>query len=254
MPDVTLSEVIVTPDDRPVTRIVAYADETTCIALEGDTSRVVNRYMLDYMLTSSKTKGFKSRNRGRVLVREREIVSNGLELDSADLDEIGDIGLSICRYPSIGINTDRYTTKESVDTTFFTNDIPIRMVKNPELFTLTVDPLAPKKDYKMSPGFLKFFGFTTDLTRADCLLDFHVQDKSRYSSEDLRSYTMLLEMALRGKWFRKMLHVKTKQPIMVTSTVKISPVELTFLTVDEAKALKKDPVWPADKFILPDGK
>lgn len=80
----TLNEVVVTPGDRPITRVLTYAREYCTGATPNDTLQLYCEYMLEYYFAEGKIKGYKQYHASphTVGVKRCARIVKGSELDS----------------------------------------------------------------------------------------------------------------------------------------------------------------------------
>lgn len=79
-----LNEVVVTPTDRPITRVVTYAREYCTGSTPNDSLQLYSEYMLEYYFADGKVKGFSKSHQSShmVAIKRYGRIVKGNELDS----------------------------------------------------------------------------------------------------------------------------------------------------------------------------
>ena len=229
-----LAEVIVTPDDNMVKHVVCYLREYVSSTTHCDTTLHYNEHMVDFFLTDKKIKKFKPSKGPRILsskLRTRKIYNDGR--DSVFIpdayDDTFSIPLSVLRIPS-GVIPPKYCHPEGNE------DTPGPKIKG---MLLGFDVLADKKNHTWSPWQLKAIGCTTDVTEAQMKLIVRPRADCTFLEEDVQSLTLDTRMLAKGKIVKWMFDSKT--PIDIRNYYELYPVEVTYLTPEEAKDLQKNP-------------
>ncbi len=81
---------------------------------------------------------------------------------------------------------------------------------------------------------------------------YSMSDKDVLGVEDIGAIHQISKMDLRGRNFRRMLHLKGKESIALDDKLHIYPVKVEYLTVAEAKAIKKKADWVDGEFVYPE--
>lgn len=241
-----LSELVITPVERPVTRVVCFAREYSSGIVGADTMQLYCEYMTESFIAEGKVKGYKGidakpsvhavRRFGRITMDGRDSVFRPrYDDDVATLSWFSFI---------TSLPSDKTEAPEAIkagaerDSVEGKYDLKFAYRKKNNLFTKTTNMLSDHKDHKWSPTLLKLLGLTVDITDASCSLSFRCNEKDSYGIEDFVSGIYNLSITGRGKWLKKMF--STKEPIEMDTYIEIYPVEMRRITVDEYKELRKE--------------
>ncbi|MDE6484773.1 MAG: hypothetical protein K2L14_05220 [Duncaniella sp.] len=253
-----LGEVIVTPVDRPVTRVLTYAREYCTGIVKGDTLQVFNEYMLEFFLADEKLKGYDSydasssinrvRRYGRIANEDGQDVV--LRPDSHDaLSSLSFKGL-LARIPSFPVKVSGRIKEGAACDTVAGKHFPKYVFRNfNDMFIVEHDQLADKKKHVWSPMFFKMLGCTMEISDYVESHAFHRNDSSTYGLKDYIFTTSTLHVLVKGKWMKKIMD--TDRPYEVDCYLEQYPVEITHLTVDEYKEMKKNRIRH-EPFRMPD--
>lgn len=245
-----LKELVVTPAERPVERVVCYLREFITGVTGKDSVIYYNEHVADYFLTNGKVKGFKSHHSPRILnSRLYAKVSNNQVIDSIYRPSYRDDLLSwemfavlpggmnnaseILKGASAAKIEGKYSTREWIKDT-------------PATLTVQVDNLADTKGHTMSPAIFKLIGFTLDFNEFMGTWVYRHNDSGVYNINDLISGNVSCTINGRGKWIKKAFN--TTEPVLMHAAYEIYPLDIQYLTVKEAKELQKNP--PATKFAV----
>lgn len=241
-----LSEVVVTPGDRPITRVITYAREYCTSASPSDTLQLYSEGMFEYFLCDGKVKGYKKSDAKAKL---RALRRFGRMANSAGLDSImrpdGSGEVTYLTFLTAGVSLPEEETAEAPAMAAGETTDTIRgkyypkliYRKSDNLFTVERDALADEKDHKISPWFFKLLGLTMDIENATIKTAYNVSASGKYGLHDYVYNTCNLHILSKGKLMKKLL--RTNGNINVDSYIEQYPVEIEYLTVDEYKELRK---------------
>ncbi len=241
-----LSEVVVTPGDRPITRVITYAREYCTSASPSDTLQLYSEGMFEYFLCDGKVKGYKKSD---AKAKVRALRRFGRMANSAGLDSImrpdGSGEVTYLTFLTAGVSLPEEETAEApamaagetADTIRGKYYPKLIYRKSGNLFTVERDALADEKDHKMSPWFFKLLGLTMDIENATIKTAYNVSASGKYGLHDYVYNTCNLHILSKGKLMKKLL--RTNGNINVDSYIEQYPVEIEYLTVDEYKELRK---------------
>lgn len=241
-----LSEVVVTPEDRPITRVLTYAREYCTSASPSDTLQLYSEGMLEYFLCEGKVKGYKKSDANAKVVGLRRY---GRMANSTGLDSImrpngnGDVTYltfltAITSVPDYVITeTEAMKSGEKSDTIrgkYFPKYI---YRKSDNLFTVDRDALADHKDHKWSLWVFKLLGLTMEIENAKMKTAYNITATGKYGVQDYVYDTCNLHILSKGKVMRKLLSMNGN--IGIDSYIEQYPVEIEYLTVEEYKEKRK---------------
>lgn len=242
---IKLSEVVVTPDGRPVIRMIFYTREYFTGVNETDTVIEITESMQDFFIPAKeKLKGFKKSKALRTLStrvyrwrkddKGKDTVTMSNRMISSS-DNIVDFSPKISKKDKkkvrSGNGTDTIPGKYS----------PKMLIRrNPEDSSVFVryDMLADNKNHMASPNFLKLLGMTIDMSES--LLtgryDDNGKDAEVFPIENMQFMSLSLNMLMKGKLYKSMYN--SDSPIRSILYEEIYPVGREYLTVEEANVLK----------------
>ncbi|MDE6277939.1 MAG: carboxypeptidase-like regulatory domain-containing protein [Muribaculaceae bacterium] len=242
-----LSELVISPIDRPITRVVAFAREYCSGSTSTDTFQLFCEYMLEFFYADGKVKGYSKSDENATVIAVRRYgrTSNSHGLDSIMRPRYDDdiSTLSFLTNMAFVPYKDREETEAikggaMVDTLqgkYYPKQI---LRKGTTLFTVEGDMLADYKDHRWSPWFFKLFGLTTELQEANWTLAYALNDSGTYSLYDFIGGTYNMQMLGKGKIIKKIF--RSSSPIGMNCMLDLYPSAIERLTVEEYKALKKD--------------
>ncbi|MDE5568546.1 MAG: carboxypeptidase-like regulatory domain-containing protein [Muribaculaceae bacterium] len=236
-----LPEVVVIPTERPIIRVICYMREYISGATGSDTIISFNEHMADFFLNPQKVKGFKSSKSPRILssmLYIREVNSSGLDsIYKPDfrrddfawdaLIELPEENVRLSQIFSGDNNFDTIPGKSGIET--------IRHLTT-EQYTVQSDYLAEFKHHSYSPWIFKMLGLTIEFDELQSTWIYNNNNSGVLSSADILSGTFTMSVKCKGKWIKKSFH--TDQPIRMYGFYEIYPIEVEFLTKEEAKLLK----------------
>lgn len=243
-----LSEVTVTPGDRPACRVVCYVRETSGMMNDRDTMLVTAQYMVDFMLKDNpKAKGFPTWDSPRVLNREIELSRsaagriNENEIDVLSWYKFFRMSDENISFPASlhGKTSGNFTTKSKK----LDNDMVIYQL-TPSRFSIFSDNLADREGHSWSPGLAKLLGATMDIYEFWTKSVYNFSPQETYNFRNTIAKTFSVKVLGRGRLFRSFFNSQT--PVDMTSYCEIYPVAIEYLTPQEAKELKKEkePTYP----------
>lgn len=235
-----LHEVVVTPVDRPVARILCYFREYISVATASDTITYFNEHMGDFFTTETKVKGFKAPRSPRfVLSSLHARKSDNKGLDSIFRPDYRDDtfaweGMLQMPRGRVDIN-ERIAAGANADTIAGKYGIKSLIRKNGAILSTRTDLLADSKNHVMSPFIFKMLGLTIDFTEVQGAWIVNIGDRNTYAASDVISGTFSLKAIAKGKWFKKAF--ETDSPVEVYTYYEIYPVDVEHLTAEEAKEM-----------------
>lgn len=241
----SLGEVVVTPVARPVVRLLCYVREYVSGATATDTMMCYNEHMADFFLAAeNKIKGFKAQPSPRFLCsRLYSRIKNASGVDSIFIPAYRDdifCWENMVEIPSGCVSeTEKIRSGAKLDSIPGKHGIKHRLRKNDlSTYVMHTDYLADSKSHRISPFIFKLLGLSIDFNELQGSWAYRCNDKGVYTPADIVSGTFSLSVTAKGKWIRKAL--KSPTPVGMYSFYEIYPVEVEYLTVEEAKDLLYD--------------
>lgn len=241
-----LKELVVTPTERPIERVVCYMREYLTGVADKDTVIYYNEHIADYFLTDGKVKGFKQHLSPRILSsRLYAKISNEQVSDSIFRPDYRDDTLSwemFAILPSGNNSTAEILKGEStakVEGKYSTREW---FKDTPNTLTIRKDNLADTKEHSISPVIFKLIGFTVDFNELMSTWVYTHNDSGIYSIKDLISSNVSCKVLGRGKWIKRAFN--TTDPVEMKANYEVYPLEIQHLTVKEAKDLLKNAPSP----------
>lgn len=240
-----LNEVVVSPIDRPVKRVVCFAREYSSGITGTDTMQYYCEYMADAFVVDGKVKGYKkqdSRMSPKNHRRYARIVKEGR--DSIFKPNREDDITLLSWFPILAVIPVNEEVPEAIlngceaDTVHGKYGPSLISRRKNGFYTKTADVLSDHKDHKWSPFIFKLFGLTTDLDRGLLTTTFVDRGSKSYDVHDLVCATYNLHIIGRGKWIKKVFD--SKQPIEMDTYLELYPMEITHHTIEEYKELRED--------------
>lgn len=243
----TLSEVVITPTDRPITRAIAYAREYCTGATSTDTMQMYNEYMLEFFYADGKVKGY---DKSGTMPKPRNIRRYGRLSNSQGLDSImrpksdDDITalsflFSIARMPSEAEAEPESLRSGAVLDTANGKYYPKFIYrKSNGLFSIECDALADHKEHRWNPWFFKLLGLTMEMQQAKWFTAYKLNDTGTYGLRDFIYRTFNVHINGKGKLLKKLLGIK--DTIGIDCYVELYPVEIERLSVEEYKEAKEE--------------
>lgn len=252
-----LNEVVVSPKERPIMRVLCFAREY-CSGITGsDTLQMYTEHMAEAFVTDGKVKGYHKYDATpwpKATKRYARFANTG-GLDSVARPKSDDdvtflswftnmaflpalkesLPEAICNGAEVDSLMGKYTNKYTYK-------------KKNGLYTVKCDMLADYKNHKWSPFFFKLIGFTTDIRDGYWSHSFSVGDSTSYGLYDFVCGTYSIHMIGKGKWLKKLFG--TKYPIEMDCYVELYPVSFEHCSVEEYKEMKDD--FSRLDFVYPD--
>lgn len=241
-----LGELVVTPVDRPIMRVVCFAREYSSGITGADTLQLYCEYMTESFLAEGKVKGYKgydAKPSVRNVARYARMTKDGRDciFRPSYNDDIRE--LSWFDFLAF-LPTERIEAPESIRNGLESDTVPGKygpkfiFRKKNNLFTKTADVLSDHKNRKWSPWFFKLIGMTVDINVGSWSLSFRANPADTYSIRDFVSGTYNIQMLGRGKWLKKAFD--TSYPIEMDTYIELYPVDIQHLTVSEYKERKDE--------------
>lgn len=255
----TLNEVVVTPTDRPITRVVTYAREYCTGSTPNDTLQFYCEYMLEYYFADGKVKGYSKSHQSSnpLAVKRYGRIVKGNELDSVMRPKYDDDITTLSFMSNMafvpygkreltdamkeGALTDTIQGKYFPKYTFRLNN---------GNFSIDCDALSDYKTHSFSPWFFKMMGMTMDMKLGTWTLMYKQNDSGVYGITDFVYNTGNMRIIGKGKQLKKMIGVT--DAIEINCYIEQYPVEIERLTVEEYKEQKKTYYEHREDFKMPD--
>lgn len=241
-----LGELVVTPVDRPIMRVVCFAREYSSGITGADTLQLYCEYMTESFLAEENVKGYKgydAKPSVRNAARYARMTKDGR--DSIFRPSYNDDIRELSWFDFLAfLPTERIEAPEAIRNGFESDTVPGKygpkfiFRKKNNLFTKTADVLSDHKNRKWSPWFLKLIGMTVDINAGSWSLSFRANPANTYSIRDFVSGTYNIQMLGRGKWLKKAFG--TSYPIEMDTYIELYPVDIQHLTVSEYKERKDE--------------
>lgn len=238
-----LNDVVVTPLDRPVMHVLCYIREYSGCANATDTVQLYSEHMADYFITGEKVKKFKPQTKPRILnsrLYARMKTRDGR--DSVFRPGYRDDSISwvdLLELPSVKVEeSDAIRAGAASDVEQGKYWVKTRSRKSENMFVQDIDFLADSKEHSMSPAIFKLLGFTIDFHELRTSWAYRSNNTGVYTAQDLIYGTMATRVCGRGKWIRKAFNSDT--PVDINGLFEVYPVDIEFLTVEEAKTMMRD--------------
>lgn len=243
-----LKEVTVTPDDRPITKIVCFIREYCSSAAGPDTMQMYTEHMAVAYGTEGKVKGYSkgdakldSRSTSRYArVRNSKATERLFRPTEDDLVIYLSMWDKITRIPF-----NRLHETEKIKTGSATDIVPGKYFpaehfrKLPNAYIHRHDNLADRKEHTLTSPVLKILGLDAELTEATSSIAYSTDGTDHsYGIDDLVYGTTSVNINGRGRYLKKIFH--TDDTVVLNTYVEVYPVEVTHLTIDEYKADKKE--------------
>lgn len=239
----TLPEVMVTSDERPVIKVVAYVREYCTGAMAGDTLQFYSDYMMRSFLTNKKkVKGYHGSDANSKVLNARKYCRYINEnRDSVAIPS--DMENFLSWKHIVGFNgrveePDTIRNGARTDTVQGKYSPVLYYEKTPITFIRKKDNIGDHKGHVYSPTIFKLFGLTVDATQLQLREVFASNESGIYGPADLISEVFNIHMRGRGKLWRKFF--RTKAPVEMDSYIEVYPIDVTYLTIPEYNEERKD--------------
>lgn len=232
-----LGEVVVTPLDRPILRVVCYIREYSGGITDTDTLQYFAEHMADFYLPTAKVKKFKGNKSPRILksiMYERYANSSGLDSVARPDYRRDDISwIDLLMIPGGALHeSDAIKAGARSDSVAGKHSLKTLMRKTDDMYTIKSDYLADKKSHKWSPAFFKLLGFTIDINRMVGSWAYRPNESGTYRPADLLYGTFALDITGRGKWIKRAFD--SGSPVQMHALFDVYPVAFEHLTAEEA--------------------
>ncbi len=237
-----LQEVIVSPNERPINKIVCLVREYSSGITSQDTMQLYCEYMTVSYIVDGKVKGYKSSD-ARPSIRNVKRYARISHLNTPDSIFTPQDNDDICTLSWLvllaAIPTKNIDVPESIKRGADCDSIPGKygtqfvFRKKNNLFTKYADALSEHKDRNWSPFIFKLIGMTVDIDEANWTSIFNANDEDIYNHSNFIEGLFNIHMIGKGKWIKKIMN--SKEPIELHSYLELIPVDRTYITVDEYK-------------------
>lgn len=237
-----LPEVVYNPKNHEVMHIICYAREYMSAYIGSDTTIVYAEHMADLFFPVNDKVKFKAERTPRELLTRNvaRYVSDGVDSVATDVEH--DL------FPMMmvaSLHGKEFTEPEKMASQKYYRDsipgksgIAMYLKKSPAEVAITHDVLAEKADHKWSPWVLKLLGMTMDFKELRWQVAFVPNPEStKHSIREISVATFGMEAVGRGKMIKRCF--STKEYVDMRSYMELYPVEIEYLSVEEAKELKK---------------
>lgn len=185
-----LGEFIVTPQDRPILRIVCYIREYTGGVTTRDTIQSFAEHMGDFYIPTTKVKKFKGSTSPRILksiLYERYASTDGTDSVASPSFRRDDISwLDLVFLPKETVTeTEAIAGGARVDSTAGKHSLKTLSRKTDDMYVIKTDYLADKKNHTWSPTFFKLLGFTIDIKNMVGSWAYRANGTGQYRPADL---------------------------------------------------------------------
>lgn len=247
MESYNLPEIAVVGDERPVMRVICYVREYSSAATPSDTIQMYSEYMAEsFIPVKEKVKGYKNGDqRIRVLnkrqyARHADAQGDSVFVPGKDEDPYYYLAFAemISEVPSKYSETSRIKGGATADTVAGKYGPKFIFSKGNDRYIVHKDALADYAGHKYSPSVLKLLGVTMDITQLSRTLAFASNEQEKYTAVDFISGSYNTHVVGRGKWLKKVF--KAEASVDLDCYVELCPIDVTFLTVDEYKDLRKE--------------
>ena len=257
---IELAEVAVSTAERPVRRVVCFAREYCTGATSTDTMQMYSEYMLEMFCADGKTKGYsKSDRTARIRAERRYSRHVGEGRDSVARPKRGDdetmlsfVGVLVSVPQEAVALTDAMAAGALTDTVQGKYSPATVFRRTPELLIVSSDKLADHKDHRFSPAIFKLFGLSMEMREFTTADAFAINGSHNYGITDYAYGTASMNILGTGRLIRKAF--RSKVPVDMKCYVELYPVDITNISIDEYKTLRKDSEtldFSAPGYLLP---
>lgn len=241
-----LDEVVITPIDRPIKRVLCFAREYSSGISGTDTMLYYCEYMAEAFLADGKVKGYKkhdARPCAKAYKRYARIVKEGRDSTFSPRynDDVAELswGEFLTFLPTEKMELPEALRNGAESDTVYGKYGPQFIYRRKNgLFTKTADVLSNHKNRKWSPFFFKLLGMTVDIDAGSWTMTYADNESGHYEINDFISGTYNIHLIGRGKWIKKVFG--TKLPVEMSTYLEMCPVEITNCTVAEYKEMAGD--------------
>lgn len=245
--DYQLSEVVVSPAERPITRVVCYGREYCTGVTGSDTMQLYCEYMAEAFVVDGKVKGYKKSD-SDLKVKNTKMyarIAHGDGRDSIFRPKKEDDVVLLAWFPYIASFPEKQVAMPQTlidgaetDTIMGKYGPKVMYLKKNKTFTRAINFLSDYKKGEWTPWFLKLIGMTVDVKSMTVSESYAVNDRGAYGLYDFISAAYNIHMLARGKVIK--MAMGTSEPIDMDSFFEIFPEEITHCTVEEYKELRSD--------------
>lgn len=241
-----LGEVVASPADRPVKRVLCFAREYSSGIAGQDTMQYYCEYMAEAFIVDGKVKGYRgydAKPHAKGYKRYARIVTEGRDsvFNPKYDDDITNLSwfdfMAFLPDKKLEV-TDAIKNGAEADTIFGKYGPQFLLRKKNGLFIETADILSNHKNRRWSPFLFKLLGMTIDITDATWTLSFTDNAGNSFGINEFISGVYNIHLIGRGKWLKKIFN--TKEPIEMDAMLELYPVDITNLTVDEYKEMRNE--------------
>lgn len=243
-----LKEVVITPADRPIARIICYVRSYMSGINGADTIKIYEESMADFFAPArEKVKGFKKDEKVRILQSRRYTY----ETSSKESDSIAGPKYTEEKTPKTGhltmpieliSETKKISEGATSDIIAGKHGIKQRVRKTDKSYIISTDILADTKNHNKSIPLLKLIGLTVNINELQSAWIYRTNKLGKYDATDIESGTFSIRLQAKGKLIKKAL--KTDEPVQLYSFYEIYPIGVEYLTVAEAKSEQSKPTIP----------
>ncbi len=254
-----LKEFVITPGERPIMRVVAYAREYCTGATKADTMQLFNEYMVESFFADGKVKGYKKGDKNPRMLNKRSYgrIANSRGLDSLMCPRVGD-DIDMLSFSTVlsfpekeKRETDAMLNGASADTVQGKWFPKYKYRKSDNIFTIDCDFLADEEDHKVDLWIFKLLGLTMVFEKYDYSLAYRPSDTGKYGITDFLYSTYNLHILGKGKMLRKIIGVKDN--IDMDCFMELYPVKIEHMSVEDYKVHRKlDIAEKIEPFVIPD--
>lgn len=253
-----LNEVVVTPADRPITRVVTFAREYCTGATATDTMQYYCEYMLEYYFADGKVKGYSKSHQSpnRLAAKRYGRISRADGTDSIMRPNSSDDITTLSFATNLAFVP--YDKKELTDAMMegaLTDTIAGKYFPkytyrlNNGNFIIDFDALADHENHTFSPLMFKLLGLTMDMYRGNWTLIYRQNESGKHGIEDFIYNTANIHFLGKGKLLKKVIGIKDE--IHIDCFLEQYPVEIEHLTPEEYLEQKKTYNQHREPFQIP---
>lgn len=241
-----LKEVVVTPADRPIKRVLCFARDYSTGVTDTDTMQYYCEYMAEAFVVDGKVKGYRksdAKPSAKSYRRYARIAKEGR--DSIFQPKHGDDITVLSWFDFMAFLPDeKIEVSEALRNGAEADTVPGKygpkfiFRKKNGVFSKTADVLSDHKNRVWSPFLFKLLGLTIDITAGNWTLSFADSGEKSFGIYEFLGGAYNIHIVGRGKWLKKVFN--TKDPVHMDAYLEIYPVEITNLTVDEYKEIRDE--------------
>lgn len=240
-----LPEIEFSPMSRPLLHLTGYMREVASVLGSSDSVTMFRESIVDFLVPveKSKVKGW---------AKARELASKTYVrmTDSSGIDSVSsEHELEYMLWGKIHkLIPDPIKIPESIknghgvvsDTVMGKYSPKIIWHRSGNVMRWYRDALANKKGHVSTPWALKLLGLTTDITDMSLNYVFASEDANQVTPADISQMSMSINMSVKGKLFKTAF--KSSTPVNVRTYVEVYLTGREFLSDEEGKVLKSNPL------------